>query len=179
MVLVLLDRDGCLNKHSKNEKYITKVQSIEYYDDVQLFFDYLEKRGFKSAVVTNQQGVNLGFLTEMSIILMHKKLLEMTNYDEKDLKLFFCPHLSNTCECRKPKPKMLQDAIAEFEAQNETTFMIGDSITDYQAAVAANVNFIQINRSDSEVAAFANDIYIAKNLMECASYISSTLDKLF
>jgi D-glycero-D-manno-heptose 1,7-bisphosphate phosphatase len=48
--------------------------------------------------------------------------------------VFFCPHTAeDQCDCRKPKPGMLQQIIDRFEIDPEDTPVVGDSLRDLQA----------------------------------------------
>jgi len=51
--------------------------------------------------------------------------------------VFFCPHTQeDECECRKPKPGMLQQIVERFEIDPADTPMVGDSLRDLQAGAA-------------------------------------------
>jgi D-glycero-D-manno-heptose 1,7-bisphosphate phosphatase len=52
--------------------------------------------------------------------------------------IFFCPHAGDSnCECRKPKPGMLLEIAKRMNVELEGVPMVGDSLRDLQAAVAA------------------------------------------
>jgi D-glycero-D-manno-heptose 1,7-bisphosphate phosphatase len=61
--------------------------------------------------------------------------------------VYYCPHHPDAeipeyridCDCRKPKPGMLLRGIAEFDADPNRCFFLGDQPTDMQAAKAAGV----------------------------------------
>ena len=61
--------------------------------------------------------------------------------------LYFCPHLPDAalpmyrkeCECRKPRPGMLHQAIRELDIDPAKSFLIGDKARDCEAASAASV----------------------------------------
>jgi len=51
--------------------------------------------------------------------------------------VFFCPHTAEDhCECRKPKPGLLQMIIERFEIDPAVTPVVGDALRDLQAGAA-------------------------------------------
>ncbi len=49
------------------------------------------------------------------------------------------PSLVRTCDCRKPKPGMLNSLVSRLGADRAASWMIGDSVGDLQAARAAGL----------------------------------------
>jgi D-glycero-D-manno-heptose 1,7-bisphosphate phosphatase len=49
------------------------------------------------------------------------------------------PALVGPCSCRKPKPGLLLESMQALGSSPETTWMIGDSTADVEAARAAGV----------------------------------------
>ena len=62
-------------------------------------------------------------------------------------KIYYCPHhpegsvpeYTGVCDCRKPKPGMLLQALADYDIDKEQSFLVGDSKRDVEAAEAAGV----------------------------------------
>ena len=60
---------------------------------------------------------------------------------------YYCPHhpkgiietYSIECDCRKPKPKLLEDACIEFDINKDFSLMIGDKERDVESARNANI----------------------------------------
>ena len=47
---------------------------------------------------------------------------------------YFCPHApSDNCDCRKPNPKMINDAVKKHNIGVGKSFFIGDKTSDIQA----------------------------------------------
>ena len=63
------------------------------------------------------------------------------------LHFYYCPHHKEgsvpfyavDCECRKPKPGMINQAIKDYDVDPKSSFLIGDSQRDVDAAEAAGV----------------------------------------
>ncbi|MDR1709714.1 MAG: HAD-IIIA family hydrolase, partial [Candidatus Accumulibacter sp.] len=52
--------------------------------------------------------------------------------------IFYCPHAPDSdCECRKPKPGMLERIAACFNVDLAEVYAVGDSRRDLEAAEAA------------------------------------------
>ncbi len=49
--------------------------------------------------------------------------------------IYVCPHEADSCDCRKPKPGLLRQAVADFpDIEPEQSALIGDSLADLEAA---------------------------------------------
>jgi D-glycero-D-manno-heptose 1,7-bisphosphate phosphatase len=55
-----------------------------------------------------------------------------------------CPHaLGVACDCRKPRPAMLQRIMACYDLAAAETVFVGDSEADRAAAAEAGVRFLE------------------------------------
>lgn len=146
-IMLILDRDGCINKKAENSKYIYSVVEFEIYQDVIEFFNIFppsDKIGY--ALVTNQQGIGKGIYTLEQTLNLHQKFLNEIRVNSADFPIYVCPHLENSCKCRKPNPKMILDAIRDSNMNWERVIFVGDSETDREAAINSNVEFFLIER---------------------------------
>jgi D-glycero-D-manno-heptose 1,7-bisphosphate phosphatase len=58
---------------------------------------------------------------------------------------YVCPHHPDAgCNCRKPKPGLLLQAAEEHGLDLRKCVFVGDSLTDQQAALAANCQSILV-----------------------------------
>ena len=86
-------------------------------------------------VVTNQQGIGKGLMTEEDLLMIHDHLLnEVDKAQGKIDKIYHCPHLeSDDCICRKPKNCMAIAAQKDFpEIDFKKSIMVGDSEGDME-----------------------------------------------
>ena len=143
--LLLLDRDGVLNKKIENG-YVTNVSQLTF---IKSTFDFLRQNSFQfkyTGVVTNQQGIGKRLFSQEDLGLIHKKMSEQFCKSGLEAPTYFvCPHLSRTCECRKPKPGLILDALTHFKASPNRTLMIGDSASDVLAANAAGISAVHLS----------------------------------
>lgn len=59
-----------------------------------------------------------------------------------------CPHApENDCECRKPRPGLIIEAVEVLRADITRTVVIGDSLSDVEAARAAGAYGLGVGQS--------------------------------
>jgi D-glycero-D-manno-heptose 1,7-bisphosphate phosphatase len=154
---VFLDRDGVINKDTG---YVHLVDDFEYIAGV---FDAclaLKQMGYLLVVVTNQSGIARGMYTEDDF---HSLTEWMDwNFADKGVELdgiYYCPHHSENgigeykqdCDCRKPKPGMINDAANFLKIDLSESVMVGDKADDMRAAIAAGVGTRILVRSGKAV----------------------------
>jgi D-glycero-D-manno-heptose 1,7-bisphosphate phosphatase len=146
---VFLDRDGVINK--KVEGYVTTIEEFQMLSDVPEAIKILKQKKFKVIVITNQSAINRGFLTHQKLEEIHrfmkKQLLE--NSTQIDA-IYYCPHKpEENCNCRKPKPGMLNEVIKKFDIDIKNSWFIGDSESDIEAAKEVGIKSIKIQTNSS------------------------------
>ena len=89
----------------------------------------LKEINLKIVVATNQPDLSrnlLDFQTHEQII---KKISQ--TYDIPINNFLVCPHDDDAnCNCRKPKPGMIIEALRKFKVKPNEAVMIGDSLKD-------------------------------------------------
>ena len=74
------------------------------------------------------------------------------------LDTYYCPHLPYaSCNCRKPKPGMLNEAINKYDIDTEMSWMIGDQETDIKAANLAGIENTILVRSGHSIDESSSD----------------------
>ena len=135
--LIILDRDGVINKDSDN--YIKSVNDwIPIKGSIEAIAD-LSQAGYQISIATNQSGLARGYFTEDTLNQMHQKMSQLVHNAGGHIDaIYICPHhpLEDCC-CRKPKPGLLNRALADFNQKGADTWMIGDSLRDIQAGQKA------------------------------------------
>jgi rfaE bifunctional protein nucleotidyltransferase chain/domain len=140
--LVLLDRDGTLIRSVPFLHDPAKVEILPGIIDGLL---KLQAAGLRLAIVTNQQGIGLGYYTVQDFIAVNQRLLrELGARGIRISKIYFCPHsLGDQCSCRKPATGMITRAMRDFEATPGQTFLVGDSNDDMQAGADAGCQTVR------------------------------------
>lgn len=142
---VFFDRDGVLNV---DVAYLYKISDLRWIEGARETVAYLTKLGYKIFVVTNQSGIARGYYTVAQMQELHEYMLrEIAACGGKIDKIYYCPHhkegkiaeFTCDCQCRKPKPGMIEQAFAEYSLDKENSFLIGDGARDVEAAEAAGI----------------------------------------
>jgi D-glycero-D-manno-heptose 1,7-bisphosphate phosphatase len=134
--LVILDRDGVINVDSdafikSPDEWVAIPGSLEA-------IARLNQAGYRVAIASNQSGIGRGLFDMAALNAMHEKMNRAAAAVGGRIDaVFFCPHTQeDECECRKPKPGMLQQIVERFEIDPEGTPVVGDSLRDLQAGAA-------------------------------------------
>lgn len=142
---VFFDRDGVLNV---DVAYLYKIEDLRWIDGAREAVAYLTQLGYTIFVVTNQSGIARGYYTVEQMNELHAYMQrEIAAAGGKIEKIYYCPHhpegsvpeYTGVCDCRKPKPGMLLQALADYDIDKEQSFLVGDSKRDVEAAEAAGV----------------------------------------
>lgn len=171
MKTVLFDRDGTLIVDPEDLR-VDKIEKIELFEDTISSLRRLHEAGYSIIMITNQAGISEGLLNEDEFNTIQDKVIEMIEPSGvKVLKTIMCPHVAeDNCECRKPKPTMLNDMIMEFGLDREQTFMIGDRLSDIDAAINAGCKSILVKTANTPQSA-PQATYEALNLSETVDFI--------
>ncbi|WP_373741918.1 D-glycero-beta-D-manno-heptose 1,7-bisphosphate 7-phosphatase [Neisseria sp.] len=137
MKLIILDRDGVLN-HDRDDF----VKSADEWVPIEGSMDavaLLTEAGCTVAVATNQSGIGRKYFSMQDLTEMHAKMHRLVQQAGGVIDgIWFCPHTAaDNCDCRKPKPGMVRDILARFNADAAETWLVGDSLRDLQAMAAA------------------------------------------
>ena len=132
---LFLDRDGVINVKLDGQ-YVKNIDEFEFMIGAEMAISKLSKIFNRILIVTNQQGIAKGNMSDKDLDILHKyMLLELKKNGGVIDKIYYCPHLViESCSCRKPKPGMIQQAIIDFpEIKVAESYLIGDSDTDITA----------------------------------------------
>jgi D-glycero-D-manno-heptose 1,7-bisphosphate phosphatase len=142
--LVLLDRDGVLNQDRLD--YVKSPSELVLLPGAPDAVARLNRAGVKVAVVTNQAVVGRGIITPAQLDAIHAALAARlhTAGAAIDLLLFAPEAPDQATERRKPGPGMLLEALAQFAVTRADALMIGDQLTDAEAARRAGIDFILV-----------------------------------
>lgn len=143
---VFLDRDGVLNV---DHGYLYKIEELEWMPGAKEAVAYLTRHGYLVFVVTNQSGIARGYYTYADMFKLHDFMTQaLAQAGGIVTKFYYCPHhptkgiipeLTIACNCRKPKPGLLLQAMQEYDLDKQQSFLIGDKPSDVEAAKAAGI----------------------------------------
>jgi len=142
---VFVDRDGVINQERSD--YVKSISELEIYPNVAENIKLLKDAGFLVIVITNQSAVNRGIISHEMINQIHNSIQDhLKKYGTFLDGFYYCPHTPNeNCNCRKPKPGLLQQAVLELNIDLNSSWMIGDSDSDIEAADSVGCKAIKIN----------------------------------
>ncbi|MBC5810262.1 MAG: HAD family hydrolase [Candidatus Eremiobacteraeota bacterium] len=138
-----LDRDGTLMDDSG---FIGDPERIRVLDGVPEALRLLGAAGFARIVVTNQSGVARGFFGEPDVERVHAALSQrLANDDAAIDAYYYCTHLDDGCDCRKPLPGLAERAVREHDLDLERSVVFGDRAGDMLLAKALGIPGILVN----------------------------------
>jgi len=135
--LVILDRDGVINHDA--EEFIKSPDEWRPIPGSLEAIGRLSAAGFDVAVATNQSGIGRKLLDRPTLEAIHARMRrEARRYGGHIDEIVWCPHLpADGCECRKPAIGLLERLGRHYGLALTGVPMIGDSVRDIDAAIAA------------------------------------------
>jgi D-glycero-D-manno-heptose 1,7-bisphosphate phosphatase len=175
-----IDRDGVINVE---RGFLHRVEEFEFLPGAVESLQRLQDGGYLLVVITNQSGIARGLYTEADY-------LQLTAYMQQRLlaagvrlsAVEYCPHLADAqvaefrldCDCRKPRPGMLQRAAAALDIDLSASILVGDRASDIQAGRSAGVGRCWLVRSGMPLS--QADIELADGVFEdlaaCVRHLS-------
>jgi D-glycero-D-manno-heptose 1,7-bisphosphate phosphatase len=144
MTTIFLDRDGVINKNRPD--YVKSWSEFCFLPGAKDALAVLTQAGYRLIVCTNQAGIAYGSISRETVENIHRHMVaEIARAGGSIEHIYYCPHGKDEgCFCRKPRPGMLLHARDELGVDLRDAFLIGDSISDIQAALAAGVRPILV-----------------------------------
>jgi heptosyltransferase-2 len=137
-----LDRDGAI---IEDPGYLRDPERIQFIPGAIDALRALQRAGYRLVLVTNQAGVARGLLTEDDVRRVNERLTALLAEAGVHLdRIYYCPHhpdhgppeYRRDCDCRKPKPGMVHQAIRDLGLDPSRSVAIGDHVTDAALAQA-------------------------------------------
>jgi len=151
---VLLDRDGVINFDSPD--YILAPQQWRTIPGSLEAIAKLTSAGIPVAIISNQSALGRGMLDQETFQAIHAKMmLAIEEAGGEIAHTAYCPHApEDECDCRKPAPGLIDETLEQLglTAQTENVVLIGDSVRDVQAAMAAGITpvLVQTGYGDAD-----------------------------
>ena len=141
-----LDRDGVLNV---DRGYVHRLADLEWIDGAMDAVRRINEAGYLAIVVTNQSGIGRGYYDEAALEAVHAKLRADFAAAGARIDAFYaCPFHPEAADDRyrhpdhpdrKPNPGLVLRAIADWDIDPATSFLVGDKESDMEAARRAGV----------------------------------------
>ena len=180
MKTLFIDRDGVINKDPggwTRHEYVTELKDFHFLPGAIEALALLNRNRVQVIVVSNQAGINKGFFTknrldEITCMMVAEVKKGGGNISE----IFYCPHTNeDNCNCRKPKPGMLEAAIRKHSVTARDTYIIGDSEVDVLAGRLAGLNTIFVLSGKTDMNGMkawkVKPDYIFKDFLEAVKWL--------
>jgi D-glycero-D-manno-heptose 1,7-bisphosphate phosphatase len=137
---IFIDRDGTLNE---DRGYLSSVDELVIYPWAAEAVRLVNESGLKAVVITNQSGVARELCTEEEVRAIHDALIAELRRAGAHLDgIYYCPHHPEigrppyrmVCDCRKPRPGLLQRAAREHSIDLKRSYVVGDKWSDLELA---------------------------------------------
>ncbi len=130
---VFLDRDGTI---CEEVGYLNHISRFRMFAFAAGAIRRLNGAGVPVVVVTNQSGVGRGLFPESFLQQVNAEMTRQLAAAEAKLDaIYYCPHTAETdCNCRKPKPAMLERAAREHHLDLRRSLVVGDRYADIELA---------------------------------------------
>lgn len=149
MKYLFIDRDGVINKDPggwTKHGYVTEWSEFRFVPGTLEALKALKEKGIKVVVASNQGGVNKGIYKKEQLDTVNLKMLEEIRKAGGDIEeVFYCIHKDeDNCDCRKPKPGMLEKAAKKHGVDIKKVYFIGDDKKDVLAGKSAGCKTILV-----------------------------------
>lgn len=146
--LALLDRDGVINRNQPIGVF--KVEELRLLRKSAEAIRLLNESNIPVALVTNQGAIARGQATLEQFHRVQAALSKKLKRNRARLDhVLFCPD-GPTSPRFKPAPGMVLEALTLFSVAPEHALMVGDSITDLEAAHAAGIASVFVHKETQE-----------------------------
>lgn len=144
MSTIFLDRDGVINENRSD--YVKRWSEFRFLPGSREAIARLTQAGHRIVVCTNQAAVARGVISLEAVHEIHRRMMASICEEGGRIEhIYFCPHKKEgDCLCRKPRPGMLLQARDELSLDMRGAVLIGDSITDIRAALAAGIHAVLV-----------------------------------
>jgi D-glycero-D-manno-heptose 1,7-bisphosphate phosphatase len=141
---LFLDRDGVIIENREN--YVRSWGDVTFIPAAISALKRIAPLDVKVVIVTNQACVNKGIITlEQAKAINARIIREVMSAGGRIDAAYLCPHRHDeACGCRKPAPGMLFRAARDHLLDLRGSWMVGDAVTDMQAARAAGVRGVLV-----------------------------------
>ncbi|HEX8142033.1 MAG TPA: HAD family hydrolase [Pyrinomonadaceae bacterium] len=137
---VFMDRDGTISEEIGYVNHPARYRVFPYAGEA---VRLLNEAGWLAVLVTNQAGVARGYFTEDLIGAVHSLLEEeLARAGARLDAIYYCAHHPSVgqppyrfdCDCRKPRPGLIQRAAQDFDLDLAASWMVGDRYSDIELA---------------------------------------------
>lgn len=182
---IFLDRDGVINQEVN---LLSNPEDFKMLDGAGEAIRAINQSRYLAIVITNQSVIarnlcSLGVLREI-----HNKMETLLGQVGAKLDaIYFCPHhpdcgypgenseYKRECDCRKPKPGMVQEAAKRFNIDLSQSYFIGDTARDIECGHRAGTKTIALRSGHGVQEPVIIPDNTFENLLEAVHFILGIL----
>ena len=135
---VFIDRDGTISEEVGYVNHPSRFRLFPYSSEA---IRILNNNDWLAILITNQAGVARGYFSEEMIVSVHDQLKRDLQDAQLDA-IYYCAHHPSVgeppyrfdCDCRKPKPGLIERAAKDFAIDLGVSWMVGDRYSDVELA---------------------------------------------
>lgn len=144
---IFLDRDGVIIQN--RDTYVRAWSDVEFLPNALQALARLAASHYSIVLVTNQSVVGRGIISLQKATEINARVVEnILQAGGRIDGVFMCPHAPDDhCDCRKPRPGLLNQAAQLLSIDLSRSIMIGDALTDIQAGKNAGVEIAILVRT--------------------------------
>jgi D-glycero-D-manno-heptose 1,7-bisphosphate phosphatase len=160
--VLFLDRDGTINQDIGS--YVASREQFVLIDRADEAIARARQQGFRIVIVTNQAGIARGIVTPDQVEDVNDYLNELLASRETSFdRCYYCPahpgyshpEYDRYLDSRKPSPRMVEQAIADFMEQGfavdrAASFFIGDKLIDIECGKRAGLRTVLVRTGHNE-----------------------------
>lgn len=175
---VFLDRDGVINV---DHGYVSTWERFEFLPGVPDALRALQDAGYLLIVVSNQSGIGRGYYCEADVESLNQAIAQHlgSTVGVTLSEFYHCPHhpteaegeFRRQCDCRKPAPGMIRQAVLDHGIDLKTSLLVGDKDSDIEAGRAAGVARLFKVVDSPQTATPAGDVQLVIGLSEVPGYL--------
>lgn len=179
--LVFIDRDGVINRDPlgwTEHSYITSPEDIYFIPGSIDAIKKLTEAGYKSVVISNQQGVGKGYFSKEDLDRVTERVRKEVKAKGGSIEAFYyCLHREEEdCMCRKPKGGLFLTAKEELNIKDiDGKFYVGDTERDIIAGKTVGLKTILVlsgKSSEKDIQNWGNKPdHVCKDLLEAVGII--------
>lgn len=161
---VFFDRDGTL---CRDAHYLNDWKDFEVFPEIDSL-KVLKNKGFSLIGVSNQSGIQKGFVDESFVKEVNRLFIDKYEFDD----FYYCPHgPDDRCSCRKPEIGMLLMARAKHRINLKESYIVGDKDADMLLARAVGAKGILVKTGKQQESSYAD--FVVENLKDVVKLIVS------
>jgi D-glycero-D-manno-heptose 1,7-bisphosphate phosphatase len=170
---VFLDRDGVINEPPPDPGWVMRWKDFRFARGALDALKRLHEANFTVAVVTNQSCVRRGLADLATIQNINEQMVQaVAEAGGRIAGVYFCPHIDgDLCECRKPKPGLIDQAASDLGLDPSRAFLVGDSERDILAGQARGCTTLFVKNPYERLSDFCHADFEVKSLRKAVDII--------